>query len=139
MGLLDSIGSQIANAVSGQQQVGTGNLDIMGLVSNLLNHPETGGLAGLVSTFQSKGLGDIVASWIGTGANLPVSTEQIQSALGAGPLQALATQAGMNTDQMASTLSEHLPGLVDQLTPGGQLPEGNALSAGLGALKGLLG
>ncbi len=139
MGLLDSIGSQLANAVSGQQNMGTGHLDIMGLVSSLLNQPETGGLAGLVSTFQSKGLGDIVASWIGTGANLPVSAEQIQSALGAGPLQAMATQAGLNSDQLAATLSEHLPGLVDQLTPDGQLPSGDLLSQGAGLLKGLRG
>ena len=35
------------------------------------------GLGGLVEAFQAKGLGDVVASWIGTGQNLPVSAEQI--------------------------------------------------------------
>ena len=33
---------------------------------------------------QAKGPGDVVASWLGTGQNLPVSAEQIQSVLGGG-------------------------------------------------------
>jgi len=31
---------------------------------------------------QAEGLGDAVASWIGTGQNLPVGAEQIQTVLG---------------------------------------------------------
>lgn len=36
-----------------------------------------GGLGGLVSSFEQAGLGRIVQSWIGTGANQPVSPQQI--------------------------------------------------------------
>jgi uncharacterized protein YidB (DUF937 family) len=35
-------------------------------------------------------------------------------------------------------LSEQLPGLVDQLTPNGELPSGDLMSQGLGMLKGFM-
>ena len=138
MGLFDSIASQAIGALAGQSQAGNGQTDILGLLSSLINNPQTGGIAGLMQAFQSKGLGDIVASWIGTGANLPISAEQIQSALGHGPLQALAEQTGASAPDLAGTLSAQLPGLIDKLTPNGQLPQGDMLSQGLGMLKGLM-
>jgi uncharacterized protein YidB (DUF937 family) len=139
MGLFDSIASQAIGALAGQTQTGNGQSDILGMLSHLLNDPQTGGISGLMQSFQSKGLGDIVASWIGNGANLPISAEQIQSALGHGPLQALAQQAGVGAPDIAQTLSTQLPGLIDKLTPNGQLPQGDMLSQGLGMLKGLMG
>jgi uncharacterized protein YidB (DUF937 family) len=108
------------------------------MLKGLLNNPELGGLSGLVSAFQNNGLGETVASWISNNANLPISTEQIQSVLGQGPLQDLASQMGLSTDAVASTLSERLPGLVDQLTPNGQLPSGDLMSQGLGLLQGFM-
>jgi uncharacterized protein YidB (DUF937 family) len=45
---------------------------------------------------------------------------------------------GLSTDAVASTLSERLPGLVDQLTPNGQLPSGDLMSQGLGLLQGFM-
>jgi len=44
------------------------------------NHP--GGLDGLVTTFQQKGLGDVVSSWVSSGQNLPISADQISHVLG---------------------------------------------------------
>ena len=52
--------------------LGGGQSGMAGVLLNLLQN-QPGGLAGLVKTFQSKGLGDIANSWVGTGANLPVS------------------------------------------------------------------
>ena len=94
-----------------------------------------GGLPGLLAKLQQAGLGEAVQSWIGTGANLPVSADQIGQALGPNLLGLLAQQLGGNPQQAAGTLAEVLPGLMDQLTPQGQLPTGN----GLGALGALLG
>lgn len=133
MGLLDSITGALSSG-----QAGAAGTDITALIGSLLNAPQLGGLQGLVQSFSQNGLGEIVQSWVGTGANLPVSAQQIMSALG-GHVQSLSASTGQSSEQLAGLLSEHLPGLVDQLTPGGQLPEGNAVSAGLGALKGLLG
>lgn len=140
MGLFDSIAGQVvqqaSSALSGQGGAGADNM--VQMLTGLLNNPELGGLSGLVSAFQKNGLGDTVASWISNHANLPISAEQIQSVLGQGPLQDVASQMGLSTDAVASTLSERLPGLVDQLTPNGQLPSGDLMSQGLGLLQGFM-
>jgi len=63
----------------------------MTMLTGLLNDPDIGGIGGLVSAFQKNGLGDVVASWISNNTNLPISAEQIQSLLGQGPLQDVAS------------------------------------------------
>lgn len=140
MGLFDSIAGQVAQqaaaALSGQG--GAGGDKMVQMVMGLLNNPELGGISGLVSAFQKNGLGDIVASWISNNTNLPISAAQIQSVLGQGPLQDLAAKTGMSANEVASNLSEHLPGLVDQLTPNGQLPSGDLMAQGMGMLKGFM-
>ncbi len=138
MGLFDSIAGQVVGALSNTQASSEGG-NLMGALSQVLSTPQFGGLSGLMDAFKSHGLGDIVSSWIGNGSNLPISMEQIQAALGHGPLQALAEKTGLSTEKMASSLSEHLPGLVDKLTPNGQLPEGDLMYQGLGMLQGLMG
>ena len=140
MGLFDSIAGQVAqqaaSALSGSPSA-DGN-QIMTMLTGLLNNPEIGGIGGLVSAFQKNGLGDVVASWISNNTNLPISAEQIQSVLGQGPLQDVASKMGLSSGDVASTLSERLPGLVDQLTPNGQLPSGDLMAQGLGMLKGFM-
>ncbi len=44
---------------------------------------------------QAKGLGGVIASWIGTGQNLPVSAAQIQSVLGGRLGQAASLRHGL--------------------------------------------
>ena len=130
MGVMDLVGGLLCQG--GQAQ---GN-PLMGAVMGLIqNHP--GGLQGLLGQFQEKGLGDQVASWIGTGANQPISAEHVQAALGPDQLQQLAGQLGMSHGEAASGLAGLLPQVVDKLTPQGSVPEGG--SDLLGTLKGLLG
>lgn len=64
-----------------------------------------GGLAGLVQTFQKNGLADIVNSWVGTGANLPISPQQIQQGLGNDLLKQLAAKAGILPEVAGSQLA----------------------------------
>jgi hypothetical protein len=45
-------------------------------------------------------------------------------------LQDVASKMGLSSGDVASALSERLPGLVDQLTPNGQLPSGDILVGG---------
>ena len=140
MGLFDSIAGQVAQqataALSGQG--GAGGDKMMQMVMGLLNNPELGGISGLVSAFQKNGLGEVVASWISNNTNLRISAAQIQSVLGQGTLQDLAAKTGLSTNEVATNLSEHLPGLVDQLTPEGKLPSGDMMAQGLGMLKGFM-
>jgi uncharacterized protein YidB (DUF937 family) len=64
-----------------------------------------------------------VNSWIGSGANQPVTPSALSSALGdTGTLESLAQTTGMSQDDVAAQLSEGLPELIDRLTPHGHLP-----------------
>lgn len=149
MGLLDSLIGAATDAALGSQQGQRspaapagglpGGLDpqmLIGLVGSLL--ASSGGLQGLLAKLQSGGLGDAAQSWIGTGANQPVSGEQLGSALGPDLMGTIASQLGGTPAQASGTLAELLPGLIDQLSPKGQLPADNELG-GLGGLGALLG
>lgn len=129
MGLLDSV---VGSLTAGNTPGGTGLLEaVMQLIQN-----QPGGLAGLVQSFQQGGLAEIVNSWVATGQNLPVSGQQLASVLGSGPLQGMAAQLGLSPDQVAGSLADLLPQVVDQLTPNGQLPQGGDLLAqGMDLLK----
>ncbi|MBP7229820.1 MAG: DUF937 domain-containing protein [Moraxellaceae bacterium] len=131
MGLLDEVGKMLGGAQSG------GASDMLALGQQLLS--QNGGLDGLLKKFQSGGLGDVVASWVGTGENLPVSAQQIQAVLGSEQVAAIASKLGVDPQQVASQIAQVLPGLVSKLTPNGQMPEGGDLLAkGADLLKGFL-
>ena len=84
-----------------------------------------GGLAGLRNAFEQGGLRHIFASWVGTGANLPISPQQLEQVLGSGAIGRLAAASGVNTTQVTGGLAQLLPVIVDRLTPQGQLPTGS--------------
>lgn len=136
MGLFDDLPKiGLPNMTGGGQQQSTGLAT--GLLE-MLTSQQTGGLQGLVQTFTQKGLGNIVSSWVSTGPNLPVSGDQIQSALGNDALSAIAQKAGVAPEMASSMVAQVLPGLVDKLTPEGKIPEcGNLLEQGLNFLKGM--
>ena len=140
MGLLDSLVGAAANAAFGGQQSnaqaqgGLGGIDpqvLMGIVGMLMN--QGGGLSGILGKLQQGGLGDAAASWVGTGANQPVQPDALGSALGPDLMGMIASQLGGNSQQAAGTMAELLPGLIDKLTPQGQVPADNGMDA-LGAL-----
>lgn len=133
MGLFD----QVVGALAGNQS-GGGNA-LLETVLHLVNNPQTGGLGGLVQSFQQGGLAEIVNSWVSTGQNLPVSAEQIQSVLGNSTLLELAAKLGISSQEASGSLASLLPQVIDQLTPHGELPEnGDLLAQGLDLLKGKL-
>jgi len=131
MGLFD-----MARELLGGSQTG-GAGDMVGTVMQVLNG-QAGGLDGVLQSLQGSGLGDAVNSWIGTGHNLPVTGEQLQSVLGSGVVQDLAAKLGISPTDAASHLSQLLPGIVDHLTPNGEVPEGGLAGVGLDLVKGLL-
>lgn len=131
MGLLDNLTGSL---LGGSQGASSG---LVKSVLEMLGSNQGGGLAGLVQAFQQSGLGNLVGSWVGTGQNLPASPGDIQKALGP-KVQELAQQHGMSADAVSQALSQFLPGLVDHLTPDGQLPQSGA-APGLSALRSKLG
>ena len=129
MGILDNIVGQLFG--------GKNQNTLINAVLSTLGNQQTGGLAGLVDQLSSKGLGDIVNSWVSTGKNLPISPEQLQDGLGSKVLGNIASQAGISQDQVASQLSALLPKIVDKLTPDGKISQADIMSKGMELLKGL--
>ncbi|TXH03264.1 MAG: DUF937 domain-containing protein [Nevskiaceae bacterium] len=97
-----------------------------------------GGLPGILDKFKQAGFGDQVASWVGTGANMPISADAITQALGNSSLGGIAKQLGVDPSQVSGQLAQALPQLINHLTPQGQVPDNHAdlLQAGLKALLG---
>jgi uncharacterized protein YidB (DUF937 family) len=127
MGLLD--------AVIGALGSGGGQTGLMNVVAGLLHDDAPGGgLSGLTARFEQAGLGPLIASWIGSGQNLPISADQLHNVLGSDTIAQIAGQLGLGHGDAASQLAQMLPQVIDKLTPHGRAPAG-----GLGDLGSLLG
>lgn len=136
MGLLDQLAGQVIGSLGAQKQDSVSQSDLLSGVMSMINN--AGGLQGILQQLQASGLGDQVASWIGTGANNPVSGNQIQDALGADQLAQIAQQAGVEPEHAASGLAQLLPQIIDKLTPDGQVPQNDMLAQGMDVLRGKL-
>jgi uncharacterized protein YidB (DUF937 family) len=136
MGLFDQVLGAAASSLSGQSS--GGQQALLGVVVRLINNPQTGGLAGLVQKFRDEGLGAVVDSWVSNGAKLPVTPAQIQAVLGNEQVQHLASLLGMDATQVTAQLAQHLPQIIDDLTPNGHVTEGDLMAQGMDLLKGKL-
>ena len=115
MGLLDSVIGAIAGGQGGAGQQGGGQSALINIVMGMLANKAgatqgggaaAGGLGDLMARFQQGGLGDVLGSWIGTGQNLPVSSDQLSNVLGSDMLAKIAQQLGVSNGEAASQLSE---------------------------------
>jgi uncharacterized protein YidB (DUF937 family) len=130
MGLFDSV---VQGLTGGQG----GGAPLQQALTQLLEQGGTEGLTGLAKNFHSQGLGDIFSSWVGTGENKPISSDQLQNVLGEEKLQQLSSGAGMPLQAALPLLTQLLPVLIDKLSPQGQLPaNNNLLQQGLSMLLG---
>ncbi|OZB59584.1 MAG: hypothetical protein B7X39_11880 [Lysobacterales bacterium 14-68-21] len=119
---------------------GQGGSSLLSVASELIGR--AGGVQGLVAMLQQHGLGEAVQSWVGTGANQPVSPAQLGQALGNGGLggviESMAGRLGTDPQALLGQLAQVLPHAVDHLTPDGQVPAGGG-GVDLGSLAGLAG
>ena len=128
MSLFDMIGSLLGKTEESSTSVPEA------LVAALGSHE--GGLGGLIEKFESAGLGPAISAWVGSGANQPVSADALHGILGSDFVQQIAAKTGLPIEQLLPQIAEHLPQLVDGMTPNGQVPSGNSLvDAGLSFLK----
>jgi uncharacterized protein YidB (DUF937 family) len=99
---------------------------------------QSGGLGGLLSklTGGSSPVASQAQSWVSTGENQQITPDQAEQALGSDTVAQVAQQAGVSQDQAKNELAQHLPGLVDKISPNGQLPDLGELSGQLGKLLG---
>lgn len=81
-----------------------------------------GGLGGLLGKLTDAGHGNVADSWVGTGQNQPINPNDLGSALGPQVIREIAQRTGMDEQELLKQLSAALPGVVDKLTPGGQVP-----------------
>jgi uncharacterized protein YidB (DUF937 family) len=131
MSLLDGIAAVADSLLSGSDK----QKQLMSAALSRISDPATGGLLGLVNTLRQLGLDDVVSSWISTGENKPISSEQVQNALGEGQINQMAQNMGVSHQEVSTGLAGLLPQLIDKLTPDGKLPEGSVLDQGLELLK----
>jgi len=108
MGLLDALSGMFT------QQGG-----VQGALTAALQN--SGGMAGVLAKLNDAGYGAKVNSWLGKGPNTPITTDEIQSALGNDHLKQIAASLGLPMDQIASVISQHLPAAVDAASPNGVL------------------
>jgi uncharacterized protein YidB (DUF937 family) len=81
-----------------------------------------GGVQGIVAQLEQQGLGGTVRSWVGSGANQPITADQIHQAFGSDVVKELAAKVGLSPDVLAGKLSQVLPQAIDKLTPAGAVP-----------------
>jgi uncharacterized protein YidB (DUF937 family) len=112
-----------------------GSKQIVGSVSRLV-HSE--GLQGLVDKFTKAGHETKARSWVSTGANEPLSRDEVVQTLGDEKVAELAKEAGISHDEAANQLAVAIPKVVDELTPEGKVPEGDVFDQLLGKLKSLI-
>ena len=141
MGLFDGALGDMAGSLLGGKTGGVEQL-LGGLLGNSAAPGGTSSAAMLQMAMtlvqQSGGLGTIVSSWVGTGANAPVSPAQLEQALGGTAVTQAAASAGVDPSQAMGGLAAMLPQLIDKLTPDGNVTPGSSamLTQVMGMLQG---
>jgi uncharacterized protein YidB (DUF937 family) len=106
MGLLDGL---LGGVVGGE---------MVTVVNGLIE--KHGGVQGIVAQMEKQGFGATVRSWVGTGANVPISADQIHAAFGSEAIASLAAKVGLQPQDLAQKLAQVLPQAIDKLTPAGE-------------------
>ena len=80
------------------------------------------GIGNAVQDLERSGHGEIARSWVARGPNRSITAPKLEAALGEDGIRDLMQQTGMEREELLATLSEHLPRVIDHLTPEGRLP-----------------
>jgi len=81
-----------------------------------------GGLGELMDRFNGNDHRTKADSWVSTGANEPIGTSDLETALGADTIAELQTRTGLSREELLDRLAQVLPEAVDKMTPDGRLP-----------------
>jgi len=121
------VGGLLGGLFSGASGTQGGLGDLAGGLGGLFGGASAGntltsGLSNLINDLQNAGHGQAAQSWVGTGPNQPIAPNELANALGDDTVQALSKQTGMSPSDLLAALSQHLPEVVDRLTPEGRVP-----------------
>ena len=86
-----------------------------------------GGLNDLLKQFQEGGQKDVGELLGQQGSQQGYLAERSRRALGADQIGVMMNQSGLSKQELLDGLSQHLPGLIDQLTPDGRMPSADEL------------
>ena len=128
MSLFDSVISSAAEKFGLGDKSGT----LLSALLSMMTNQESGGFAGFLNLFSKAGLGDTVSSWVSSGANSPLSNDQVSSTFGSLTLASMAEKVGLPVGVVTSALGYMVPQVVDKLTPDGVVPEESSLLSTIG-------
>ena len=118
MGLLDNLGlGDMLKSLLGQAK----SAGLPAIINNVLAQTQYRDLNGLVAALQKGGLNAQVQSWLGPGANLPITEDQLKAVLGNSQVQDFARHLGLPVDETLKNLAQYLPNIVDKASPNGTL------------------
>jgi uncharacterized protein YidB (DUF937 family) len=129
-----SPGGGLGGALGGNLGGGLGGLgDVLKgvLAGGATGSVISGGLGDLLNQFQQSGQSEAASSWVSRGPNKQISPNDLANALGADQISSLTSQSGLSREDLLSGLSQHLPDVIDQLTPDGRLPTEEELGSRL--------
>ena len=134
-GGLGDIAGGLSDAGGDKAGVGGGGIpDSMGgLLGSLLpvlgGMLAGGGLQKVISGFQANGLTAQADSWVGTGANEPISGADVRKVVGDEELARIAAQLGVSEDEAADAVAQVLPTVIDTVSPEGRLAPDSELDS----------
>ena len=108
-----------------------------GVLGGLLGGGALSGLGGMLGNLRGQGLERHVDSWVGSGENHPVAPHELERAFHPEELDEAARHAGTDCGTLLNEMSQVLPGMVDRMTPGGQIPQREE-EFGSGGISGVL-
>ncbi len=133
-GLGDLLGGILGGGRGGSLAAGQGSgmmAMLLPLVGSLLMN---GGLQKILGRLQESGRATEAQSWVSPGHNEPVDGAAVREALDDEELRSIAAQLGVSEDEAAEAVARVLPDVVDQATPGGELPADDELDEKFGRL-----
>ncbi|MDQ3180759.1 MAG: OmpA family protein [Acidobacteriota bacterium] len=105
---------------------------LLSILLTLMTNKTDGGFSGFLERFREAGLGDIASSWVSSGANTPISNEQVETVFGEETLNDISDEVGLDYDTTTSATAFMTPHIVDNLTPDGVVPTDSDLLSRIG-------
>ncbi len=125
------VGNAIGGAMGSMLGGGLGAIlpALLAMLGGKSGDSNQSGMHRLVATMHANGMGDVAGSWVGTGANQPITAAQVERVLSPEQLAQLAAASGVPPEQVSQGVAAVLPDVVNTLTPSGTLPEHEQVQA----------
>jgi outer membrane protein OmpA-like peptidoglycan-associated protein/uncharacterized protein YidB (DUF937 family) len=118
MAILDSL----INDSAERYGLGAKAPSVLSALLSLIDNDRAGGLNGFLDRFRQAGLDDQVSSWVNRGANIPITTDQLETAVGPETINRVASNLDLSRSSVSAAMAYMTPRVVDLLTPDGVVP-----------------